>query len=66
MAIHVVGAGLAGLSAAVELARAPAGHEIIVHEAAPRAAERKAAAWSRGPSRGRAAGRMMSRARMRR
>ncbi|MFM8678413.1 MAG: FAD-dependent oxidoreductase [Alphaproteobacteria bacterium] len=40
MAIHVVGAGLAGLSAAVELARAPAGHAIIVHEAAPRAGGR--------------------------
>ena len=38
MTIHVIGAGLAGLSAAVALAEA--GHEVAVHEAAPQAGGR--------------------------
>ena len=37
---HVVGGGLAGLSAAVTLASAPGGHDVVLHEAAPRAGGR--------------------------
>jgi hypothetical protein len=37
---HVVGGGLAGLSAAVALASAPGGHDVVLHEAAPRAGGR--------------------------
>lgn len=40
VAFHVVGGGLAGLSAAVALACAPGGHEVVLHEAAPRAGGR--------------------------
>lgn len=40
MAFHVVGAGLAGLSAAVALACAPGTREVVLHEAAPRAGGR--------------------------
>lgn len=40
MIVHVVGAGLAGLSAALALAHARAGVRIIVHEAAPHAGGR--------------------------
>jgi phytoene dehydrogenase-like protein len=40
MIVHVVGAGLAGLSAALALAHARAGIRIVVHEAAPHAGGR--------------------------
>ncbi|MBM3480405.1 MAG: phytoene dehydrogenase [Alphaproteobacteria bacterium] len=40
MAFHVVGGGLAGLSASVALACAPGTREIVLHEAAPRAGGR--------------------------
>ncbi|MFZ9450022.1 MAG: FAD-dependent oxidoreductase [Alphaproteobacteria bacterium] len=36
----MVGGGLAGLSAAVTLASAPGGHDVVLHEAAPRAGGR--------------------------
>lgn len=38
--VHVVGAGLAGLGAAIALVRAGRGHELVLHEAAPRAGGR--------------------------
>lgn len=40
MTFHVVGGGLAGLSAAVALASAPGGHDVVLHEASPRAGGR--------------------------
>jgi hypothetical protein len=40
MIVHVVGAGLAGLSAALALKHARAGIEVVVHEAAPHAGGR--------------------------
>jgi squalene-associated FAD-dependent desaturase len=38
--VHVVGAGLAGLGAAIALVRAGRGHDLVLHEAAPRAGGR--------------------------